>query len=388
MLDIQNYNGYNLRQNIDIIIRYNAEQLYKQVLIDIQQQKKLEIENTEFQRILKQQNNQRLCLNENKISGFIDTQAIGLNNLAKVEGIKKEDNNAKVKFVTVIDGNETKMCNSLDKQEFYINKENIFNRYYGETQKELRIERVKCKGLVVGLNLPPITHHFHWCRSYIIYLKQEEVKESNFEIKENIINETIKILNNKELNKINRTALLKNISRMQKISKDFPILKNTNIQYKVINEDNGSAMFAQPTRNKYLLGINQKVFNQHIKEYYNKGTKVNDNPQGTTYKDIATHEAGHIISFEIIKKVNNGNLEAMQFDYDNNITTNNIVEKAFDNLKIYDNIEKEKHIRNISNYACQDSSETIGEAFADYYANKEKANILSKEIVKTMKGMM
>ena len=93
-------------------------------------------------------------------------------------------------------------------------------------------------------------------------------------------------------------------------------------------------------------------------------------------------------SFEIIRKTNKNNLNAMSFDYDNNITTDNIVQKAFNKLKIYDTMGQEKAIRNISNYALTDSSETIAEAFADYYCNREKANALSKEIIKVMKGMM
>lgn len=39
----------------------------------------------------------------------------------------------------------------------------------GETQKELTIQRIRCNGLVLGLNLPPIQHHFHYCRSTIAY---------------------------------------------------------------------------------------------------------------------------------------------------------------------------------------------------------------------------
>ncbi len=96
---------------------------------------------------------------------------IGLNNLAKVEGIKEiTEDNSKVRFIAVEDEATTKMCQSLDEQEFYINKENVFERYYGETQKELKIQRIRCNGLVLGLNLPPIQHHFHYCRSTIMYL--------------------------------------------------------------------------------------------------------------------------------------------------------------------------------------------------------------------------
>lgn len=169
LLDMQLYNGFTYIQNIQATIQYNAQQLYKQALINIQQQKELEIENNEFQRILNQQQNAKLYINGDKISGAIDSTLIGLNNLAKVEGIKEIDNNAKVRFIAVIDGNETDMCHSLDGQAFYIDKENVFDRYYGETQKDLIIQRIRCKGLVVGLNLPPISHHFHWCRSTITY---------------------------------------------------------------------------------------------------------------------------------------------------------------------------------------------------------------------------
>ncbi len=169
LLGMQSANGFNLNQNIQTTIQYNAQQLYRQILINIQQQKELEIESNEFQRIIKQQNNNKLCVNGEKISGLIDSQLIGLNNMAKIEGIKDIEDNAKVKFMAVIDGNETDMCHSLDGQVFYIDKENVFNRYYGETQKDLRIQRIKCKGLVLGLNLPPISHHFHWCRSTITY---------------------------------------------------------------------------------------------------------------------------------------------------------------------------------------------------------------------------
>lgn len=202
LLEQPNYTGVNFNQCIQVAIQYNVQQLYRQVLINIQQQKELEIENNEFQKTLNQQQNTKLCINNDKISGFMDMQLIGMNNLAKLEGIKKEDNNAKVRFVAVIDGKETGMCNSLDGQEFYINKENVFDRYYGETQKDLRIERIRCKGLVLGLNLPPISHHFHFCRSYIIYsppVEKQEKTEYNLDIPK-ISKEVKQILENTKLN--------------------------------------------------------------------------------------------------------------------------------------------------------------------------------------------
>ena len=50
----------------------------------------------------------------------------------------------------------------------------------GETQKELTIQRIRCNGLVLGLNLPPIQHFFHYCRSTIMYLPPVEKRMENW----------------------------------------------------------------------------------------------------------------------------------------------------------------------------------------------------------------
>jgi hypothetical protein len=178
LLDQPNYSGFNWEQYVEATMQYNAQQIYKQVILNIQQKKDLEIDSSEFQTIINRQNNQKLNINDDKISGAADMQMIGLNNLAKVEGIKKiAEDNSKVRFIAVEDDKTTLMCDSLNNQEFYINKENVFDRYYGETQKELKIQRIRCNGLVLGLNLPPIQHHFHYCRSTIMYLPPVEKQE-------------------------------------------------------------------------------------------------------------------------------------------------------------------------------------------------------------------
>ncbi len=167
---MQNEKGYIWKQYVEAIIKYNADQIYRQMLINIQQNKENDINDNIYQNIIVKQQNAKLSINQDKISGAVDNELIELNNLAKVEGIKSiAEDNSKVRFIATIDGKETDMCHSLDGQTFYINRENIFDRYYGETQKDLRIERIKCFGLVVGLNLPPISHHFHYCRSAITY---------------------------------------------------------------------------------------------------------------------------------------------------------------------------------------------------------------------------
>ena len=171
LLDQPNAKGYVFEQYIQATIQFNAQQIYRQYLINLQQNVDNNISNSIYQNLIIRQQNDRLCINSSKISGNMDLTMIGVNNQAKLEGIKEIDNNAMVQFISVEDENTTEMCQSLDRQIFYINKENEFSRYYGETKAELRMKKIKCKGLVLGLNLPPISHHFHWCRSCIKYIR-------------------------------------------------------------------------------------------------------------------------------------------------------------------------------------------------------------------------
>lgn len=170
MIEQANAKGYTYEMYKQTMMKSNADQIYRQALIDLQQQKELDITESVYQNIIAKQQNQKLCINGDKISGDIDMTMIGINNMAKVEGIVREDDGAKVVFLANIDGNETPMCHSLHRQEFYVDRENEFNRYYGETPKDLQIQQIKCYGLVLGINLPPINHHFHWCRSMVKYV--------------------------------------------------------------------------------------------------------------------------------------------------------------------------------------------------------------------------
>ncbi len=219
----------------------------------MQQQKGLEIDSNEFQTIIQRQNNQKLNINNDKISGATDLQMIGLNNLAKVEGIKEvTEDNSKVRFIAVEDDKTTLMCDSLNNQEFYINKENVFDRYYGETQKELTIQRIRCNGLVLGLNLPPIQHHFHYCRSTIMYLppveKQEKteynnvdyIRKNNYTNSKNLdrnIKKAIKALPIKiqRLVKDTKFAISKSNSCYDR-NKDVIYLLNDSSKYEILHE--------------------------------------------------------------------------------------------------------------------------------------------------------
>lgn len=171
LLDMANAKGYVWSQYIEAITKYNAEQIYRQAIIDIQQQKQPDITNDIYKNIIKRQENSKLNINGDKISGDIDLTLIGINNHAKMQGIYSFDDKAKVKFCGINDERQTDTCKSLDNQEFYIHDWNEFYRY---SKSNDNIVKYRCYGLVLGLNLPPINDGFHWCRSYIIYMKGEK----------------------------------------------------------------------------------------------------------------------------------------------------------------------------------------------------------------------
>lgn len=223
LLTLPTYSGLTFEQYKRETARYNAQQIYKQSVLNITQQKDLNVDNEEFKKIFERQNNSKLGINNNKIYGAIDLTQIGINNQAKIEGIKKvAGKDAKVRFIAVTDEHSTDVCQSLKDQEFYINKENIFYRMYGETQSELRKEKIRCFGLVQGLNLPPILHYFHYCRSSITYqgtIENNDKKEYNADyIRKN------KYTNSKNLD----TEIKKAINMLP--SRALNLLKDTKIK--------------------------------------------------------------------------------------------------------------------------------------------------------------
>lgn len=167
LLNQPNVKGLTYEKYTEITIRYYSEQILKQVIIDFQQQKTPDINNEIYQNIIERQQRAKLNINNDKISGDIDVITTQLDNNAKCEGIYSFDKEAEVRFISVHDQITTKMCRSLDNQKFKVHDWNIFKRY---SQTNGTIKNYKCYGLIPGLNLPPISDNFHYCRSYIKYV--------------------------------------------------------------------------------------------------------------------------------------------------------------------------------------------------------------------------
>ena len=153
LMMMPNAKGYIWKDYIQAIVKYNADQIYRQATIDLQQQKELDIANDIYQNLIKRQQNSRLNINGEKISGDIDLTLIGINNKAKEEGIYSFDDKAEVQFISIEDEKTTKMCKSLNGQKFKVHDWNEFERY---SENNERITKYRCYGLVPGLNMPPI----------------------------------------------------------------------------------------------------------------------------------------------------------------------------------------------------------------------------------------
>lgn len=146
-------------------ISYNARQMTNQVSINLQQGKELNVDNPEFETLLQRQ--QRRYLNKkkgiDKFSGALDNEVSFIVNNVILQsyldaGIEK------VRFISILDEVTSEMCESLDNQIFWIKKNNRFFRYSASAKAKVLFN---IKGLQSGVNLPPITDSFHYCRSTI-----------------------------------------------------------------------------------------------------------------------------------------------------------------------------------------------------------------------------
>lgn len=374
--------GYVYEDYKNSITKYNAEQLSRQAVINIMQGKELKIDSSEFSSLINKQQNAKLNINGDKISGAVDNTLIAMNNQAKVQGITAIDNDAQVKFISINDEKRTKMCESLDGQIFSVKNWNEFTRYSASNEG---LVKYRCKGLVVGLNLPPINDHFHFCRSTIIYINpQSKIDNKNDTLEIKGYSRKTSKYKNKINNILSKIVIINNVLKMNKIFKDFPNLKAMLETVKLKENIDADMQVFMKKNGKIELQINKNSFNnlKKLKEAY----KI-DNVKKSTYKNIGMHEAGHIVEASIIRKIHNGNVDKMLKDWNNGITSRNIVENAFENLGITNKMEQEKCKYAISSYALVNDTETIAEALLDYYINKKKANKLSKEIFKIMRGM-
>lgn len=165
----------------DALVLTNMQEILKQYLILLQQEKELDAYSKLIQQILDMQRNRLISVSDDKYSGGLDKYTTALGNEAYLGASEFED--VPVIFISDLCENVTEMCKYMDGMIFHIRNINTFKRPMGRTKNDLVIEDVSVKGLVAGINLPPINQHFHWCHSTISYQVEKSTNEFRKEFK-------------------------------------------------------------------------------------------------------------------------------------------------------------------------------------------------------------
>lgn len=168
LLCLPNVSGNKWTAYIEALALTNSQEIKRQAIIQLQQNKKLNINDQLFQNILRKQLNRYLCIDKDKISGSLDLQVRLVGNKCFLRA-GEDTGTKKCRFISDLCPNVTLMCKNMNNYLFNINGKNIFDRYIGETSKDLELVRISVNGLQSGINLPPIIHHFHYCHSTITY---------------------------------------------------------------------------------------------------------------------------------------------------------------------------------------------------------------------------
>lgn len=175
MLCLPHVKGSSWITYIEALALTNAQEIERQTIIQLQQNKKPNIEDDVFKNILKKQQNRYISINDDKISGALDSQVVEIANKSLLKaGEDVGQKKLRARFIAEIDDRTTKMCDGMNGMLFYVNDWNRFYRYSDDDKRDVLYT---IKGLEVGANLPPINNHFHYCRSTITYLTEMKYNE-------------------------------------------------------------------------------------------------------------------------------------------------------------------------------------------------------------------
>ena len=177
--------------------------------------------------------------------------------------------------------------------------------------------------------------------------------------------------------------------KMNDVFKEFPQIKG---EVEFISADKAGWMNTEFNGTSIGLNFNEVLYQpkaiKTLKENYADSIKSRYHPQGTDVRSNGVHELGHVVEAWMIKKQAYNNVHALA-DWNDCETAQNILSRACRNAK---KTPAGKGLKNyelrtqISRYALESQSETIAEAFADYFANGDKSAVLSKEIIKVIKS--
>lgn len=354
LMSMPNSAGYTWEEYKGSSTLRNVYELYRLAVQSIQQGVKPDAFSDLFKQMIQKQQNRKLKIKDGKISGYVDLTIIGINNEALAEGMLSVDSDAKVKFIAVMDDRTTNMCESLDGQVFNVHGWNEFKRYSASNMTD---KTYKCYGLVLGLNLPPIDDHFHWCRSTIEYIKPVENNQ------------------NSEYNTVNY------------------IRKKGYTTSRVLDDNIKKAISLLPKNIQKLIG-NTKINITNKDSYYDRKNDVIYLLKDSNKYEVL-HEIGHAIETKLdiihdrnyidiqknglnIKQIQIGSLNGYNHKYQFWLESSKFISEY--QRRVYENDIDNNPIVDYSNYTF--NSKTLGEYFSEgfrcYFENNRL--LMNKDI--------
>ena len=148
------YLGYNWLEYKQNMIQYNANKMYRNIVVDIQQNR---LDLDRYNRTFEIERKRYLTALDNEVASL--SSYVSLWGMEK-QGIKQ------VQYIAVMDDRTTNICQSMNGQIFKINDWNTYYRYANNNDE--RTTMYKTFGLQIGENMPAL--HFN-CRSILIPYK-------------------------------------------------------------------------------------------------------------------------------------------------------------------------------------------------------------------------
>lgn len=296
----------------------NADELYKRALMILQQGKAIDVDSKELQELLMKQRNRIINIKkEGQPTGAISNITDNLVNEAYLQ-VAKDNNIQKVRFVAINDSRTTKMCRGMNNMLFNVNDWNRFFRYSAADGRDVYYV---VKGLVAGINLPPITNHFHYCRSTITYMfDDEEVAE--------YVRGNIKVSNGYDKEQYSRYKRYYGDEIPDDVETFTKMKYNNKEKWEYYKRNYNDRKLRYKIRNEYNLTINPDKNNKHIegtKEYF---AYIKKNPNASILTIDSEKEQSIIddyAGFGMKKRKKNGEFENKEV-----ITTDEIIGYVYD----------------------------------------------------------
>lgn len=154
LMSLPLYLGYDWLSYKQNMIQYNANKMYRNIVIDIQQNR---LDLSRYDRTFEIEKKRYLTALDNEVASL--SSYVSLWGMEK-QGIKQ------VQFVAVLDEKTTNICKSMDRQIFKIKGLNTYYRLANNNDEKMSLYRTE--GLQIGENQPAL--HIS-CRSVLIPYK-------------------------------------------------------------------------------------------------------------------------------------------------------------------------------------------------------------------------